>query len=75
MGVISPLLANLSMHYAFDHWLEYNIDNVWFERFADDAVSHCHSKQEACVHDGSSKTSFTRLWSYIASGKDETGLL
>ena len=46
-GVISPLLANLFMHYAFDHWLERNIQNVWFERFADDAVIHCHSKQEA----------------------------
>lgn len=31
-GVISPLLANLFMHYAFDHWLERNIQQVWFER-------------------------------------------
>lgn len=46
-GVISPLLANLFMHYAFDHWLERNIQNVWFERFADDALVHCHTKQEA----------------------------
>lgn len=46
-GVISPLLANLFMHYAFDYWLERNVRNVWFERFADDAVIHCHSKQEA----------------------------
>ena len=46
-GVISPLLANLFMHYAFDHWLERNIRNVWFERYADDALIHCSSKQEA----------------------------
>lgn len=46
-GVISPLLANLFMHYAFDHWLERNIRNVWFERYADDAVIHCCNKQEA----------------------------
>ena len=46
-GVISPLLANLFMHYAFDHWLERNIQNVWFERYADDALIHCRSKQEA----------------------------
>jgi len=46
-GVISPLLANLFMHYAFDHWLERHIQNVWFERYADDALIHCCSKQEA----------------------------
>lgn len=46
-GVISPLLANLFMHYAFDHWLEQNIRHVWFERYADDALIHCCSKQEA----------------------------
>ena len=46
-GVISPLLANLFMHYAFDHWLERNIRHVWFERYADDAVIHCCTRQEA----------------------------
>ena len=46
-GVISPLLANLFMHYAFDYWLERNIQNVWFERYADDAVIHCRTRQEA----------------------------
>ena len=46
-GVISPLLANLFMHYAFDHWLERHIQNVWFERYADDALIHCCNKQEA----------------------------
>ncbi len=37
-GVISPLLANLFMHYAFDRWLERNVRHVWFERYADDGV-------------------------------------
>ncbi|WP_422133016.1 MULTISPECIES: group II intron reverse transcriptase/maturase [unclassified Endozoicomonas] len=46
-GVISPLLANLFMHYAFDLWLERNIRHVWFERYADDALIHCRTKQEA----------------------------
>ena len=46
-GVISPLLANLFMHYAFDHWLERHIPNVWFECYADDAVIHCRTRQEA----------------------------
>ncbi|OED41260.1 hypothetical protein ACH42_14410 [Endozoicomonas sp. (ex Bugula neritina AB1)] len=46
-GVISPLLANLFMHYAFDHWLTRNIEHVWFERYADDALIHCRTKEEA----------------------------
>lgn len=46
-GVISPLLANLFMHYALDHWLERNIKDVWFERYADDALIHCRSQQES----------------------------
>lgn len=46
-GVISPLLANLFMHYAFDHWLERNIPGVWFERYADDALIHCRTRSEA----------------------------
>lgn len=46
-GVISPLLANLFMHYAFDHWLTRNVRDVWFERYADDALIHCRTKEEA----------------------------
>ena len=46
-GVISPLLANLFMHYAFDHWLERHILEVWFERYADDALIHCCTRREA----------------------------
>ncbi len=37
-GVISPLLANLFMHYAFDEWLGRNHPNIPFERYADDGV-------------------------------------
>jgi group II intron reverse transcriptase/maturase len=46
-GVVSPLLANLFMHYAFDRWMQRTWPSVAFERFADDAVVHCHSKEEA----------------------------
>jgi len=46
-GVISPLLANLFMHYAFDKWLYINYPNNPFERYADDALIHCRSKEEA----------------------------
>jgi RNA-directed DNA polymerase len=46
-GVISPLLANLFLHYALDKWLEKTDKTVKFERYADDAILHCHSKAHA----------------------------
>lgn len=46
-GVLSPLLANLFLHYAFDVWMRRTYPNVQFERFADDAIVHCRSKSEA----------------------------
>jgi group II intron reverse transcriptase/maturase len=46
-GVISPLLANLFLHYAFDRWMEIKHPSVEFERFADDIVVHCATKEEA----------------------------
>ena len=46
-GVISPLLANLFLHYAFDVWMRRSYPSVLFERYADDAVVHCKSKQQA----------------------------
>jgi group II intron reverse transcriptase/maturase len=46
-GVISPLLANIYLHHCFDKWMdEVNPENP-FERYADDIVIHCHSKEEA----------------------------
>lgn len=46
-GVISPLLANLFLHYALDKWLEKTDKTVKFARYADDAILHCHSKAHA----------------------------
>ena len=46
-GVISPLLANLFMHYAFDMWMGRTFPSVPFERFADDVIVHCMSEEEA----------------------------
>jgi RNA-directed DNA polymerase len=46
-GVISPLLANIYLHHGFDKWMdEVNPQNP-FERYADDIVIHCSSKEEA----------------------------
>lgn len=46
-GVISPLLANLYLHYALDRWLDKHHPRVSFVRYADDLVLHCDSKEEA----------------------------
>jgi len=46
-SAISPVIANLFMHYAFDKWLEREFPTVGFERYADDAVVHCATEQQA----------------------------
>ena len=46
-GVISPLLANLFLHYAFDKWMERKHRDNRFERYADDIVIHCRTQAEA----------------------------
>ena len=46
-SAISPLLANLFMHYAFDMWMVREYPNLTFERYCDDAVVHCTSEQQA----------------------------
>jgi RNA-directed DNA polymerase len=46
-GVISPLLANLFLHYAFDMWMAREFPHIPFERYADDAICHCRSEAEA----------------------------
>ena len=46
-SAISPLLANLFLHYAFDSWLLREFPLVAFERYADDAVIHCATQAQA----------------------------
>ena len=46
-GVISPLLANLFLHYAFDRWMATQYRQLPFERFADDAIVHCRRETDA----------------------------
>ncbi len=46
-SVISPLLSNLYLHYAFDDWMKRNHSNIPFERYADDAIAHCKSEKQA----------------------------
>jgi RNA-directed DNA polymerase len=46
-GVISPLLANLFLHYALDRWLSANYPQVPFARYADDVIVHCRTEKQA----------------------------
>jgi len=46
-SVISPLLANLFLHYAFDEWMRRNHGGIPFERYADDILVHCKSEKQA----------------------------
>jgi len=46
-GVISPLLANIFLHHVFDMWMSQELPDYPFERYADDVVIHCRSREEA----------------------------
>ena len=46
-GVISPLLANIFLHVAFDKWMEREHPEKPFERYADDIVIHCKTEKQA----------------------------
>ena len=46
-GVISPVLANLFLHYVFDKWMERNYPQTLFCRYADDGVVHCRTEAQA----------------------------
>lgn len=46
-GVISPVLANLFLHYVFDKWMQKHYSELKGCRYADDGLVHCHSEAEA----------------------------
>ncbi len=60
---ISPLLANLFMHYAFDRWMDREHPGSPFERYADDAVIHCNTEAQA-----------RELWAALAEHLGSLGL-
>src|SRR5262249_17971276 len=57
-GVVSPILANLFLHYAFDAWMARTHPDLPWCRYADDGLVHCRSEQEAKP----SKRSFKLVW-------------
>lgn len=62
-GVVSPILMNLFMHYAFDRWMQRSHPHNPFARYADDAVVHCRTEKQA-----------EELMQSIASRLEECGL-
>jgi RNA-directed DNA polymerase len=60
---ISPLLANLFMHYAFDKWMDREFPGCPWERYADDAVIHCNTEAQA-----------RNLWTALAERLESLGL-
>lgn len=55
-GVISPLLANMFLHEAFDQWMSEQFPALPFERYADDVIVHCYTEKQAkyvlqCIRD------------------------
>jgi RNA-directed DNA polymerase len=46
-SVVSPLLANLFLHYAFDLWMQRTFPHLCFERYADDVIVHCRNESQA----------------------------
>jgi RNA-directed DNA polymerase len=47
-GVVSPLLANLYLHEAFDQWMYRRFPEIRWARFADDIIVHCTTEHQAC---------------------------
>jgi RNA-directed DNA polymerase len=62
-SAVSPVLANLFMHYAFDLFLAREFPGVQFERYADDAVVHCVTERQA-----------RQVWAALAQRLDSVGL-
>ncbi|GAA1034337.1 group II intron reverse transcriptase/maturase [Amycolatopsis albidoflavus] len=60
-SAVSPILANLFMHYAFDMWMARKFPNVWFERYVDDAVVHCASEKQALMLKAAIAERFTEV--------------
>jgi RNA-directed DNA polymerase len=61
---VSPILANLFLHYAFDAWMAREFPTTRFERYVDDVVVHCHGEREtnrvlAAIRDRMSQVGLT----------------
>ena len=74
-SAVSPVIANLFLHWAFDMWMDREFPDCPFERYADDGLIHCESEARACqvlaaleLRDGGSRPA-------AAPGEDQDHLL
>ena len=74
-GVVSPILANLFLHYAFDRWMKENNPDIPFERYADDVICHCRSEAQARSLRQAAGSPACDVQTRIAPAKDEDCLL
>jgi RNA-directed DNA polymerase len=68
-GVISPLLANIFLHLAFDKWMQEEYPSVPFERYADDVLVHCITAEHAETMRAAIETRLTRCKLTLHAGK------
>jgi hypothetical protein len=59
-AVVSPVLANLLLHYAFDGWMRREHPDIPFERCADDAICHCRSEAPALIVEAKHRRSLSK---------------
>ena len=74
-GVVSPLLANLFLHYALDAWMRREMRSVRFCRYADDGVIHCQSEVQARLVLRKLGARLRAVRSRAASGEDADRVL
>ena len=68
-GVISPLLANLFLHYVFDTWMKRNYPELPFCRYADDGIVHCRTESEAMALKGALESRYRECKLELHPGK------
>ena len=74
-GVVSPLLANLFLHYALDAWMRREMRSVRFCRYADDGVIHCKSEVQARLVLRKLGERLRAVWTRAASGENANRVL
>ena len=74
-GVISPILSNLFLHYAFDLWMRRAYPDLPWCRYADDGLVHCRTEQEARGRQGRASGAAGRVPAGNASDQNQDRLL
>ncbi len=74
-SAISPLLANLFMHYAFDRWMRREFPDIGFERYCDDIVVHCVNQAPSRTCEGCNRSKAEGVSAGDTPGEDANRVL